>query len=85
MSLKVTKLGVTNDKTSARVGISLFLRYIQNIKLFGLMSGTFVPFILVSGKGLQLEQFLKQMFAFFIDGIDMTMSGFDRKKKDEGY
>jgi len=49
--------------------ISLFLRYIQNIKLFGLMSGTLVPFILVSGKGLQLEQFLKKMFAFFIDGF----------------
>lgn len=85
MSSKITKIGVTNDKISARGGISLFLRYIQNIKLFGLISATLIPFILLSGKGLQLEQFLKQMFAFFIDGTDMTMSGFDRKKKDEGY
>jgi len=85
MSSKITKLGVTKDKISARGGISLFLRYIQNIKLFGLMSATLAPFILVSGKGLRLEQFLKQIFAFFIDGTDMTMSGFDRKKKDEGY
>jgi len=85
MSSKITKLGVTNDKISARGGISLYLRYIQNIKLFGLMSVNLVPFIFLSGKGLRLQQFLKQMFAFFIDGTDMTMSGFDRKKKDKGY
>lgn len=85
MSTKITKLGVANDKISARGGVSLFLRYIQNIKLYGLISLTLAPFILLSSKGLQLEQFLKQMFAFFIDGTDMTMTGFDRKKKDEGY
>ena len=85
MSSKITRLGVTNDKISARGGVSLFLRYIQNIKLYGLISLTLVPFILLSSKGLQLEQFLKQMFAFFIDGTDMTMTGFDRKKRDEGY
>lgn len=85
MSSKITKLGITNNKISARGGISLFLRYIQNIKLYGLISVTLIPFILLSGKGLQLEQFLKQMFAFFIDGTDMTMTGFDRKKRDEGY
>ena len=25
------------------------------------------------------------MFAFFMDGTDMSISGFDNKKKDEGY
>jgi len=34
---------------------------------------------------LGLEQFLKQMFAFFIDGTDMSISSFDNRKKDEGY
>jgi len=85
MSLKITKIGVTKDKISARGGISLFLRYIENIKLYRLISITLVPFILLSGRGLQLQQFLKQMFAFFIDGTDMAMTGFDRKKKDIGY
>ena len=32
-----------------------------------------------------MQQFLKQMLAFFIDGTDMSISGFDRKKKDKGY
>ena len=81
MSLKITKIGVTKDKISARGGISLFLRYIENIKLYRLISITLVPFILLSGRGLQLQQFLKQMFAFFIDGTDMAMTGFDRKKR----
>jgi hypothetical protein len=38
-----------------------------------------------NGKGLTLQQFLKQIFAFFMDGTDMSISGFDNKKKDEGY
>ena len=85
MSSKITKLGVTNDKISARGGISLYLRYIQSIKLFGLMSATFTSFIVKNSKGLQLQQFLKQILAYFIDGTDMSISGFDRKKNDNGY
>lgn len=85
MSSKITKLGITNKKITARGGISLFLRYIQNIKLYGLISISLGSSIFLSTRGLQLEQFLKQMFAFFIDGTDMSISGFDRKKKDEGY
>lgn len=85
MSSKITKLSVTNDKISARGGISLYLRYIQNIKLFGLMSDHLTSVLVINSKGLQLQQFLKQMLAFFIDGTDMSISGFDRKKKDKGY
>jgi len=85
MSSKITKLGVTNDKISARGGISLYLRYIQNIKLFGLMSVNLTSLLVINSKGLQLQQFIKQMLAFFIDGTDMSISGFDRKKRDKGY
>ena len=85
MRAKITKIGVTNDKISARGGVSLYLRYIHNIKLFGLISTTLPSLLLVSSKGLQLQQFLKQMSAYFIDGTDMSISGFDRKKDDKGY
>jgi hypothetical protein len=44
-----------------------------------------VSLILISGKGLQLQQFLKQMFAFFMDGTYMTISSFDKAKADQGY
>jgi hypothetical protein len=49
------------------------------------MSVTFTSLIVLSSKGLQLQQFLKQMLAYFIDGTDMSLSSFDRKKKDHGY
>ena len=85
MSSKITKLAITNDKISARGGVSLYLRYIQNIKLYGLITVNLSSSLIISSKGLQLHQFIKQMLAFFIDGTDMTMSGFDMKKKDKGY
>jgi len=34
-------------------------------------------------KGLQLNEFIKQIIAFFMDGTDCTMSSFDCKKEDE--
>ena len=85
MSSKITKLAITNDKISARGGVCLYLRYVQNIKLYGLVAFAFSSFLTISSKGLQLQQFIKQMLAFFIDGTSMTMSGFDSKKRDVGY
>jgi DDE family transposase len=85
MDTKITKIGITNDKISARGGLPLFLRYIEKIRLYGLISSMLVPFIVTNGKGLQLPQFLKQMFAFFIDGTNMSITRFDQLKSDEGY
>lgn len=55
MSSKITNLGITNNKITSRGGISLFLRYIQTSKLYDLISVTLLLFILLSGKGLQLD------------------------------
>lgn len=85
MGTKITKISVTNDKISARGGLPLFLRYIENIGLYNLIISNLINIILFTKKGLQLQQFLKQMFAFYIDGTDMSISGFDHKKNDEGY
>lgn len=85
MSTKISKIDVTNDKISARGGLPLFLRYIENIELYRLIVGRLLPVLSMNGKGLQLQQFLKQMFAFYIDGTDMSISGFDNKKNDQGY
>jgi len=63
----------------------VFLRYIETIGLYKLISCTILSLLSIGAKGLGLQQFLKQMFAFFIDGTDMSISGFDNKKKDEGY
>jgi hypothetical protein len=85
MGTKITKIGVTNDKISARGGLSLFLRYIDKTRLYTLISGTLISLISKSNKGLQLNQFLKQMFAFCMDGTNMSISYFDQLKTDEGY
>lgn len=85
MGTKITKIGITNDKISARGGLPLFLRYISKIRLYTVISGTIISSIATNNKGLQLKQFLKQIFAFFIDGTNMAISSFDRLKNDEGY
>ena len=85
MGTKITKIGITNDKISARGGLPLFLRYIDRIGLYDLISGTIISFITKSNKGLQLNQFLKQIFAFCMDGTNTAISHFDQLKTDEGY
>jgi hypothetical protein len=85
MKTKISKISVTNDKISSRGGISLFLRYTANIKLYELIESAFLLKIVFGNKGLSFQQFLKQMFAYFIDGTDMSISGFDKKKTDKGY
>ena len=85
METKITKIGVTNNKISARGGLPLFLRYIDRIGLYRLISGRLFSLVTKNKKGLQLNQFLKQMFAFFMDGTNMAISSFDQKKDNEGY
>src|SRR5680860_541286 len=68
MSAKITKIGVTNDKISARGGLALFLRYVEGTGLYAMVSGKLSPLVPQGGKGLRLQEFVKQMLAFFIDG-----------------
>ena len=85
MNNKITKISVTNQIISGRGGIALFLRYVEQTKFYGVTSHVFSGLNIFNTKGLQLIQFIKQMLAFFIDGTDMSISGFDKKKQDESY
>jgi hypothetical protein len=85
MGTKITKIGITNDKISARGGLPLFLRYIEKTGFYGLISSTLTALIFKGNKGLQLNQFLKQMFAFCMDGTNTAISYFDQLKTDDGY
>lgn len=85
MGSKITKIGITNDKISARGGLPLIMRYIERIRLYVLIFSTISSLFLKNKKGLQLPQFLKQMFAFIIDGTSMSISFFDKLKTEEGY
>jgi hypothetical protein len=85
MGTKITKIGITNDKITARGGLPFFLRYIDKTDLYRLISGTILSLIAKSNKGLQLKQFLKQLFAFYMDGTNTSISYFDQLKTDDGY
>lgn len=85
MGTKITKIGITNEKISARGGLSLILRYIENIGIYGLISNAVFSLLIKSNKGLQLAGFLQQMFAFCIDGTHTAISHFDQLKTDQGY
>ena len=50
---KITKIGETNDKITARGGLPLFLRYVENIGLYKLMTGTLISLFVSNGEGLR--------------------------------
>ena len=85
MGAKITKIGITNDKISGRGGLLLFLRYVQQTGFYGLIMSMLFSLTSKSKKGLQLQQFIKQMLAFFMDGTNMAISGFDKVKNDQAY
>ncbi len=85
MGTKVKKIALTKDKITGRAGINFFLRYIERTNLYQLLWFFIGSKLTPNSKGLQLEQFMKQMFAFFIDGTHMSISGFDLKQKDPSY
>lgn len=81
---KISAIEITNEKLSGRGGIFLFLRFIENTGFCALFEKYF-GFIKGSKKGLSCRQFLLQLLAYFIDATDLSMCGFDRRKRDSGY
>jgi hypothetical protein len=82
--VKITKIETTTDNISGRGGLTLFLRYVESTGFYTLVTSV-LGTVKTSGKGISLLQFFKQMLAFFIDGTDMSIAGFDRRKTDSGY
>ena len=82
--IEISKVDVTHDKISGRGGIYFVLRYIETISFYQRFE-KFFNFLSGSAKGLSPLQFLKQIFGYFMDGSDMSMKSFDRRKQDEAY
>lgn len=81
---KINKIAITNDTISGRGGLTLFMRYLEGTLFFPLIN-EHLGHLKKSKKGLGLKQFVMQLMAFFIDGTDMSISGFDRKRNDDSY
>ncbi len=81
---KIIKVEATSEKLSGRGGLFFFLRFVENIGFYSRFQNYFAD-VKGSAKGLSMAQFIKQILAFFIDGDDLSMTGFDRRKKDDAY
>ncbi len=53
MKTKINKIKATDEKISARGGISLILKYIENIKLYELISSVVILKLFFGSKGLR--------------------------------
>lgn len=82
--VKISKVEITNDKITGRGGLFFILRYIENARFY-LLFHSYFHFLKRSSKGLSSNQFIKQLLAYFIDGTDLSISSFDRRKQDEAY
>ena len=81
---KISAVDITNDTISGRGGLFFFLRFVESIGFYNLIEKRF-GFLNRSGKGLRLREFVKQILAYFVDGSDMGMVSFDRRKNDPAY
>ncbi len=63
---KLTKISIPNQKISGRGGITLFLRYVEQTKCYEVITFVLNRLHLFNTKGLQIQQFMKQVIAFFL-------------------
>lgn len=82
--VKISKIEVTAEKMSGRGGLFFFIKYVENIGFFKLFEQC-LGSLKGSAKGISCFQFIKQVVAWFIDGTDRSMLGFDRRKNDDAY
>lgn len=81
---KIDAVQATSDTLTSRGGLSLFVRYLQNIQLYPHLERMFGG-IRKSNKGEPLVEIFKQLFCFFLDGTSRHIVYFDTLKKDAGY
>lgn len=79
---KISKIEITNDVISARGGLTLFLRYLENTQVFELIEH-FLGKMKGSKKGITTREFLIQIMAFIMDGSHTALTYFDQLKADD--
>ena len=80
----IDRVEVTSDTLTSRGGLSLFVRYLRNIKLLPHLESEFGA-LRKSRKGQPVTEIFKQLFCFFLDGTSRHLAHFDALKRDEGY
>ncbi len=81
MANKITKISLTNQKISGRGGSTLFPRYVVQTKFYEVITFVFNGLDIFNTKGLQLQQFMKQVIAFFLMVQICRLQGLTKEKK----
>lgn len=81
---KISDVEITNDTISARGGLSLMFRYIDNTGITTMIEEKF-GHLRKSSKGESIGECARQFMAFCMDGTSHSIARFDELKKDPGY
>ena len=81
---KIGMVDVTEDTLTGRGGLALFVRYLSQVNIYGLLFEAF-SHLRRSEKGRPIWNIFKQIFCFFYDGTSRHLVYFDQLKRDEGY
>jgi len=81
---KINAVKVTTDTLTGRGGMALFVRYLSEVNIYGLLLDSFGT-LRRSQKGRPIWNIFKQVFCFFYDGTSRHLVYFDQLKRDEGY
>jgi hypothetical protein len=82
---KIHGVEPTEEKITGRGGLSLFVKYLENIKIMQLMLLPMFACLRKSRKGASVEEIFKQIICNFLDGTCRHLSYYDQLQKDEAY
>lgn len=81
---KIDSIEITDEKITSRGGLSLFVRYLNETGLFPVIKQMFKT-LKKSCKGFKIEDMIRQLLCYFVDGTNQHLTRFDELKKDPGY
>lgn len=74
----------TDETRTGRAGLSLFSRYVRNIRIYPDLERLFGP-LRKSAKGQPVRVLFHQIFCFLLDGTSRYLVRFDDRKREAGY
>ena len=82
---RINKVQPTEEKISGRAGLSLFVRYLENVQIIANLLMPCFGGLRKNKKGVPAHEIFKQLFCFFLDGTSRHLSYFDQVQNDAGY
>lgn len=76
---RICGVAITTDTLTGRGGLAFILHYLDQIGIWTLFTKA-IGHLRFSSKGKAIETIVRQVIATFIDGSDISMEGFDRRR-----